>query len=693
MKHYLSISVVRWAQNALAITAGALVAHLAQAAELTHYGLGKYQGYQQTGRVPLNPLVPDSFSFQAFIYQAEANAILFATVSGSSGSPAVVGNTSEDPLLLTSSEGFSSQSELDLARPNGTYAFEFFTSTGAQINASLALNGDAYPTAPALDNFLLAQDIDRTKAFVLQWTKPPQLDATDYVAVSVWADGELIFSTPMPWQPGALVGNTTSVSLPANTLPTPADLTGQIQFFNVTARNTQGIAGATGLAHYVASTTFPLKLHTSGGGGGDNPTLSTVQPTSGANGVAAASPVVFAFSEAMRAQQQINWFGPPNAASFVYSWSADGRTLTCTYPGGFPVQTVITWQLVEAGFADLAGNALTGENLAGFFTTASGGPTRPCENGLENQVNSFVVGRLASFSQLSAAAPMPETNLQGDNAPATFLASFSPSGLTISQAELVIPGGQRKALTFQFGHYFLFQSFPSEGAMLTSYPNGGYTGEITLSGGGKSSQSVTLGNGPNTPRCSNFDPAQVINPAAAFLLSWDALTGVTANDRIEIVIFDPNGLEILRLPDECSTPPKPLAPTATSISIPANLLQLATTYPVELTFTRVSEVKSNASPAYVTMGAYLKTTRFNIKTIGGTANTRPVITAYRIAGDGKFEAEVTGTVARTIKLEASDLSTPWTSVGSAVVPASGKVTVRDSSAATLKAQAYRAKSE
>lgn len=665
----------------------------ARAASVSHFGVAKSRIYSQSSATL--PATPSEFGFQAFAYQPVEDSVAFGLVTGPGGVPFGVGTDSDDARLLVSEETYSTQAALDAARGNGLYAFQLFTSEGATVSASVSITGDAYPTASALGNFAAAQDVTRAQTFTLQWTKPAQLDGLDFVSVSISADGNEIFTTPAPWQAGALNGTVTSVTLPANLLPEEGELEGRIEFINVTARETQSLPGATGLAAYTSSVRFPLKVH-GGGSGGDTtpPTLVSAQPASMAINVAPNAPVVFRFSEAMKPMQMITWINPINPinpANFVYGWSVDGRTLTCTYTGGFMATSQIVWQLNPDGFSDLAGNPLAG-NPAGFFTTASGG-TGPCENGLDRRGNVFYLARVANFSQLTGGVPTPiALDPEGDPV-AGFFANFSQTNIAISKAEVVIPGGQRKTLNSQFGTTFFFETFPTEAALVVAYPNGTYTGELTLSGGAKLTSTITLGNGPNTPHCANFAAAQVIDPAAAFVLSWDAFSGPGPNDRIEITITDDQGRVILQLPDECSVPPKPLAVTATSITIPANLLLAAKTYSVDLTFTKVSDLKVTGSPAYSTIGAFSRTTKFNIKTIGGLPNARPVITAYRIAADGRFEADVTGSVGRTIKLEASELGNPWVAVGSGLVPASGKVTVRDSRLANLPIQTYRARSE
>lgn len=239
------------------------------------------------------------------------------------------------------------------------------------------------------------------------------------------------------------------------------------------------------------------------------------------------------------------------------------KSLTCTLPGGFTAGSMVTWQLVPNGFSDLAGNTLNPGNNAGFFTVATGGGTGTCEGGLTERKDTFLIGRSISYDQATAGAPVIAPATDVEDPAASFIASVSPVNVSLTKAEVVIPGGARKTLASAFTVYFFHQVFTNETELNAAYPNGGYTADLTLSGGSKAAVTVNLGAGPNVPHCSNFTPAQAIDPAANFVLSWDALTGATANDYIEITIKDPLGNIILHLPDPCATPPKPLAPTAT----------------------------------------------------------------------------------------------------------------------------------
>src|SRR5687768_3828444 len=74
------------------------------------------------------------------------------------------------------------------------------------------------------------------------------------------------------------------------------------------------------------------------------PVLVISNPENGATGVAASSPVFFVFSEDMLATHSIEWSANVDANRFTYSW-LDTSFLQCTYSGGFPGNTTVTWKL------------------------------------------------------------------------------------------------------------------------------------------------------------------------------------------------------------------------------------------------------------------------------------------------------------------------------------------------------------
>lgn len=144
--------------------------------------------------------------------------------------------------------------------------------------------------------------------------------------------------------------------------------------YNPVAPQNVVISGSNGVANFVATDAAA-------------PSLASSLPANGATGVVRDTAVSFTFSERMQTGLSIAWSPNVNAGQFSYGWSADARTLTCTYSTSLPADATINWTLNPmAGaqdFKDLAGNALPSD-VTGSFTTGSslGVPEIVLERGL-----------------------------------------------------------------------------------------------------------------------------------------------------------------------------------------------------------------------------------------------------------------------------------------------------------------------
>ncbi|WP_170266493.1 carboxypeptidase regulatory-like domain-containing protein [Brevifollis gellanilyticus] len=134
------------------------------------------------------------------------------------------------------------------------------------------------------------------------------------------------------------------------------------------------ISGSNGVANFVATDSAA-------------PSLDSSLPANGATGVVRDTTVKFTFSERMQTGVSIAWSPNVTANQFSFSWSVDGRTLTCTYSTSLPADATINWTLNPTAqaqnFKDVAGNALPSD-VSGSFTTSSslGVPEIAVEKGL-----------------------------------------------------------------------------------------------------------------------------------------------------------------------------------------------------------------------------------------------------------------------------------------------------------------------
>jgi len=630
----------------------------------------------------------DSYSVYAFIATAGEDELTLGQASIPGKLVPIFFSPGDDPAVAIFDQSYPSKAALDADIPNGTVNFQIIDADFNNLNASLSVVGDSYPTASPIGNYAAAQSIDPTQPFTLQWTAPAGMTASDYVVVSLEnADGE-ISRTPMPWQDGALAGTTTSFTIPPNTL-SGDELAANLTFVKVTGRNTTAIPGATGLTGYFVSVNLPLKAG-GGGSGGDTtkPSLAGFTPGLGAQ-VDPATPLVLNFSEPMQAIQDVQWINVANSGSITYVWSNGGQTLTCAMPGGFPAGTAVIWGLNPAGFKDVAGNTLAGEGNGGSFSIKN--PViEPCANNPTERRNHFFVMKDIGFVQTSAADPV-EGRFGGDPV-GQFGAFFTPgTGVTVSAASVRLPGGTVRPLSAVLGQYFTTGSAASAAALNAAFPAGTYTGTVTV-GGQTGNLALTMAGAPPVPKCANFAAAQAIDPKSAFTLQWNPFTGAAANDRVEIIITDDQGRTVLEAPNECANPPVTLANSATSIALAANLLAAGKTYDVELRFQKIGATATSAAPAYEGASGYGHVTRFTLKTTGGVPDT-VTITGYRMAADGRFEVDVQAGAGKTAFLEAWVNFATWEQVNGAVTGADGKATLKDQRTQIPGSQVYRVRTQ
>lgn len=656
-------------------------------AGVTSYGAFKGAHFEQLAAGAPTAVSGESHGAYFFVKTAADEEIFLASAQPAGAlTPQLLFPNSEDPTLSEADSSFASLSALNGAVPDGTVVFSLFDGDFNQLSASLTLTGGAFPAAAGLSNYAESQKIEAKQDFTLQWTVPAGVTAQDYVQIDIQNADGLLLATAFPWASGALPATTTAFTIPANTLA-GEDLEAQLVFIHVTARNPTAIADATGLSGYFSSTRIPLKLVT-GGGGGDTtpPSLVSSSPGLLAVGVPTDTALLLTFSEPMQPVQSVSWVNVPNAAAMNYAWSGDGRILTCTLPGGFPANTQVIWGLDQDSFKDVAGNTLADGMLGGLFTTGGGGGT-PCEDGMAVRPNFFFVSKEVSHVQASSAAPAP-----GGDPVAMFGSFFTPAaGVNVSAASVRLPGGEVRNLTGVFGRYFLSAPAESESALNTAFPAGNYTASITV-GGSTGNLAIPMVAAPPVPQCANFVAAQAVDPAAAFTLQWNAFTGATGNDRLEISIQDNQGNTVFQAPDECAQPPRPLAATATSVTLSAGLLQAGKTYDVELRFMKVGTLANSATPAFEGTAGFAKVTHFTLKTTGGASDS-VIIKAFRLPVDNRFEVDVEAGASQTVFLEAWINFNTWEPVNGTVTGPLGSATLKDQRLQVPDTQVYRVRTQ
>lgn len=648
-----------------------------QALDVSEYGVLKGKQYTQDSTLTPPDGEWDLYWLSAYVRLTAADSVTEATVQPPGAEPLPALYELAEPLLLQLNlPGGLTIPEMNAALPNGTYVLALTTAHDGNKSLSLSLTGDVYPNTPTFLNFASLDTVDPSAAYTVSWSALTGGTANDYIQVRVVdTDDNVVFITPMAGVAGALSGTATSVVIPANTLLPESNYTVRLLFVKVTIRNTTGYPGLTGLGGYYKYTDAALTTTVGGGPDTTPPQLVTSTPANGAANVSVSMPVVFVFNEPMANAESIVWSANVTAGGFSYDWSGDGRTLTCYYLTTLPAGATITWALNPSSqplkFEDVAGNALPANTYAGSFTTAGSASTN-CYEGEDDGRGTGAVSKEVNYVQTSSAAPTPHPTRA-----ATFLSSVtSPTNNPVTAATVQVPSGPLLILTnfMGMGRSFLnTELYASQTALDTARPGGNYNLQLTRNSGSPSAQVGLSGNYPNIPQIVNYDAAQAVNASADFVLQWNGFTGASGSDSVSVMLVHPATFWYWGAPDRCV--PRPLANTATSITIPAGTLQPGTTYECTLAYTRFPYSNTNVVADMQLLSMLQKSVDFTIKTVGGSGGAGVRFIGYRVLPGGKLELKLQGNVGDTYLIQASgDLLAGWITVATQVIPAGGVAT-------------------
>ena len=439
---------------------------------------------------------------------------------------------------------------------------------------------------------------------------------------------------------------------------------------------------------------------------GPGPRLVSVTPASGATDVSPSSAVSFVFDQDMDTSVPLvasappffigNYqFTPPNvSALFSGSWSADGRTLTFEPAISIAPGTMVTWTLNPSGTTVPLRSAL-GEPLAttnGSYRIVSntGGSTNEMCEILPPLGGSYILTKALEHDQPSADVVVPRAQ-----APANFGAFVQspPAGPSVTNASVTLPDNTVKIITNQFGHFTLYESHTTEAALEAASPPGSYIMRFTQTG---QPERVIAMNVPATPASipmiANYAEAQAIDAAQNFTLRWNSFTPQGPGAFLNVIISDEFGNLIFQAPNPCV--PRTLAPTATSVVIPANYFKPGLSYNGLLSFGVNFYSSTSAVPQMAGYGAVQRTTSFTLMTAGGTGNgTAPAtFTSYRVLANGHPQFSLSGTAGKSYTIQrAGTLTNPnWMMAGTVTMNASGNATFEDSTSGLTFPAFYRA---
>lgn len=204
---------------------------------------------------------------------------------------------------------------------------------------------------------------------------------------------------------------------------------------------------------------------------------------------------------------------------------------------------------------------------------------------------------------------------------------------SVTEATVLPPGAEEPLPLYLLDDPLLLQlNLPalSQSDLNTAYPNGNYVVAMTTAHEGN--RNVTLGltgdSYPNTPTFQNFSALETVNPAAAYMLSWSAFSGGTANDFIQVRIVDGDNNQVFLTP--ALGVAGALSGTATSVAVPASTLAPESFYTVMLTFTKVITRNTTSYAGVTGLAGYFKSTETSLTTTagsGGTDTTPPQLTS------------------------------------------------------------------
>lgn len=234
-------------------------------------------------------------------------------------------------------------------------------------------------------------------------------------------------------------------------------------------------------------------------------------------------------------------------------------------------------------------------------------------------------------------------------------------GGSISSATVTPPGGGTLTLTTDGDNYNFRYNAESLLDLNTVHPNGTYTFSIVTTHNGTLTVPLTLTGDsyPSVPRVSNFGAAQTINASQNFTLTWDAFSGGTSGDFIQVIIQDEFNNTVL----ESDGPGEGLDGTDTQFTIAANSLEAGKRYHVELMFAKLVQVDSSTVSTGV--AAYTKRTLLDIKTTGTAMDFESPSLSYSKPYYGEYNVPVESVIAFHFSepMNTEEVSIEWTGTG------------------------------
>lgn len=253
----------------LGLLAGWATAPDASAFDVARYEIFKGQRFVQTS----GTVGPALASGNAFVFRALVQPLIVGWVSSASvktpaGATKTLTARADDNLVFD--DGAASAGLLAAAYGTGNYTVAYTGQIDGSSSVILPLGTDSYPGAPRVGNYDAAQAIDAANNFTLTWSGFAGGTAADVVRLQITDDQQqVIFDSGEPGNSEALAGNTTSVSIPADTMENGRTYSGTLTFYRLTLKDDTTYAPATASGGFYSETSFSLKPGGGGTSGGD----------------------------------------------------------------------------------------------------------------------------------------------------------------------------------------------------------------------------------------------------------------------------------------------------------------------------------------------------------------------------------------------------------------------------------------
>ncbi len=196
---------------------------------ITTFSVGKVHHYNQTSAGPptLDPATPYGFSGATFLSSNRtATAVSLTLPTGAISNLTHLPPPQAEIFLMSPFD--TSLSTYDATFPAGNYSFFVQGTTNQTVVVNLPTTATMpQPGAPHVTNYVAAQGVDASQAFVLGWDAFPGGTAADYIDLDIGSD----FGSPDPAKPGALTGTARTFTIPAGTLQPDTTYSSQIGFY------------------------------------------------------------------------------------------------------------------------------------------------------------------------------------------------------------------------------------------------------------------------------------------------------------------------------------------------------------------------------------------------------------------------------------------------------------------------------